>query len=229
VLEKRQFEHIGGAEGITLLTPFLAAQKSERSFSTQGRERENAKVAGEETLVAGMAGRYAIALFDLALDEDKIEEIEGALDRIDVLLRESPEFARLVRSPVFTAEEQARSLSAIAAHSQITGLTANFLQLLVKNRRLFALRDIIAGFRRLLADHRGEVTAEVVSAIALTEAQSEELKATLKAKTGKTVSLNLTIDPAIIGGLIVKIGSRMVDTSIRTKLNTLKFAMKEVG
>lgn len=186
-------------------------------------------MAGEETLVAGMAGRYAIALFDLALDEDKIEEIEGALDRIDVLLRESPEFARLVRSPVFTAEEQARSLSAIAAHSQITGLTANFLQLLVKNRRLFALRDIIAGFRRLLADHRGEVTAEVVSAIALTEAQSEELKATLKAKTGKTVSLNLTIDPAIIGGLIVKIGSRMVDTSIRTKLNTLKFAMKEVG
>jgi F-type H+-transporting ATPase subunit delta len=186
-------------------------------------------VAGEETLVAGMAGRYAIALFDLAVEEDRIDEVEDALDRIDALLTESPDFARLVRSPVFSAEEQARSLKAIAAHTQIAGLTANFLQLLVKNRRLFALRDIIAGFRRLLADHRGEVTAEVTSAIPLSEAQTDELKATLKAKTGKAVTLKVTVDPAILGGLIVKIGSRMVDTSIRTKLNALKYAMKEVG
>jgi F-type H+-transporting ATPase subunit delta len=111
----------------------------------------------------------------------------------------------------------------------VTGLTANFLQLLVKNRRLFALRDIVSGFRRLLADHRGEVTAEVTSAVPLSEAQTEELKATLKAKTGKTVTLNTTVDPSILGGLIVKIGSRMIDTSIRSKLNALKYAMKEVG
>jgi F-type H+-transporting ATPase subunit delta len=176
-----------------------------------------------------MAGRYAIALFDLALEEDKIGEVETALGRIDSLFKESPDFARLVRSPVFSSEEQARSLDAIASHTEITGLTANFLQLLVKNRRLFALRDIIAGFRRLLADHRGEIDAEVTSAIPLSEAQMEELKATLKAKTGKAVTLNVTVDRAILGGLIVKIGSRMVDTSIRTKLNTLKFAMKEVG
>jgi F-type H+-transporting ATPase subunit delta len=176
-----------------------------------------------------MAGRYAIALFDLALEEDKIDEVEAALDRIDSLLKNSPDFARLVRSPVFSSEEQARSLAAIASHTAISGLTANFLQLLVKNRRLFALRDIIAGFRRLLADHRGEVTAEVTSAIPLSAEQIDELRATLKAKTGKTVTLNMTIDPAILGGLIVKIGSRMVDTSIRTKLNTLKYAMKEVG
>ena len=186
-------------------------------------------MAGDETLVAGMAGRYAIALFELALEEERLEEVEAALDRIETLFKDSPDFARLVRSPVFSAEEQARALGAIAAHTEITGLTANFLQLLVKNRRLFALRDIIAGFRRLLADHRGQVTAEVTSAIALTPAQTEELKATLKAKTGKDVTLNTTIDPAIIGGLIVKIGSRMVDTSIRTKLNTLKYVMKEVG
>jgi F-type H+-transporting ATPase subunit delta len=186
-------------------------------------------VAGEETLVAGMAGRYAIALFDLALEEDKIDEVEAALERIDSLLTNSPDFARLVRSPVFSSEEQARSLAAIASHTEISGLTANFLQLLVKNRRLFALRDIIAGFRRLLADHRGEVTAEVTSAITLSAEQIDELKATLKAKTGKTITLNITVDPAILGGLIVKIGSRMVDTSIRTKLNTLKYAMKEVG
>jgi F-type H+-transporting ATPase subunit delta len=176
-----------------------------------------------------MAGRYAIALFDLALEEDKLEEVEAALGRIDSLFKASSDFARLIRSPVFSAEEQARSLGAIASHTEITGMTANFLQLLVKNRRLFALRDIIAGFRRLLADHRGEMTADVTSAIPLSAAQMEELKATLKAKTGKTVSLNLTVDPAIIGGLIVKVGSRMIDTSIRSKLNALKFALKEVG
>lgn len=176
-----------------------------------------------------MAGRYAIALFDLALEEEKIEEVETALGRIDDLFTQSPDFARLVRSPIFSAEEQARAMSALASHVEITGLTANFLQLLVKNRRLFALKDIIAGFKRLVADHRGEMTAEVVSAIPLSEAQAEELKATLKAKTGKKIDLKLSVDPAILGGLIVKIGSRMVDTSIRTKLNSLKFAMKEVG
>lgn len=176
-----------------------------------------------------MAGRYAIALFDLALEEDKIEDVETALARIDALLTESPDFERLVRSPIFSAEEQARAMSALAAHVEIAGLTANFLQLLVKNRRLFALKDIIVGFKRLVADHRGEMTAEVVSAIPLSEAQAEELKATLKAKTGKEIDLKRSVDPAILGGLIVKIGSRMVDTSIRTKLNNLKFAMKEVG
>jgi len=176
-----------------------------------------------------MAGRYAIALFDLALEEDRTEEVEAALDRIDALLSESPDFLRLVRSPIFSADEQARAVAAIASHVEISGLTANFLQLLVKNRRLFALRDITAGFRRLLADHRGEVTAEVVSAIPLTPAQADELTATLKAKTGKDIDLKMTVDPAILGGLIVKIGSRMVDTSIRTKLNALKFAMKEVS
>jgi F-type H+-transporting ATPase subunit delta len=176
-----------------------------------------------------MAGRYAIALFDLAVEEDKIDEVEAALNRIDDLFKQSPDFGRLVRSPVFSADEQARSLAAIAANTEISGLTANFLQLLAKNRRLFALRDIIAGFRRLLADHRGEVTADVTSAIPLNETQIEELKATLKAKTGKSVTLNLTVDPAIIGGLIVKIGSRMIDSSIRSKLNALKYAMKEVG
>jgi F-type H+-transporting ATPase subunit delta len=186
-------------------------------------------VAGEETLVAGMAGRYAIALFDLALEEDKLEEVDQALSHIDSLLNESPDFARLVRSPVFSSEEQARALTAIAAHTGVTGLTANFLQLLAQNRRLFALQDIIAGFRRLLADHRGEITADVTSAIPLSDAQIEELKATMKAKTGKVIKLNLTVDPSILGGLIVKIGSRMVDTSIRSKLNALKFAMKEVG
>jgi F-type H+-transporting ATPase subunit delta len=176
-----------------------------------------------------MAGRYAIALFDLALEEDKLEEVEDGLNRVDSLLGQSDDFSRVVRSPIFSSDEQARALVAIATHAGITGLTANFLQLLVRNRRLFALRDIIGGFRRLLADHRDEITAEVTSAVPLSEAQADELKATLKAKTGKDVTLNQTVDATILGGLIVKIGSRMVDTSIRTKLNALKYAMKEVG
>ena len=176
-----------------------------------------------------MAGRYAIALFDLALEEDKLEEVEAALNQIDGLFKDSADFTRLVRSPIFSSEEQARALAAIGSRTEISGLTANFLQLLVRNRRLFALRDVIAGFRRLLADHRNEITADVVSAIPLSDAQTDELKATLKAKTGRNITLNLTVDAAIIGGLIVKIGSRMVDTSIRTKLNALKYAMKEVG
>jgi F-type H+-transporting ATPase subunit delta len=176
-----------------------------------------------------MAGRYAIALFDLALEENRIEEVEAALNRIEALLRDNSDFERLVRSPIFSAEEQSRALKAIGPHLEVSGFTANFLQLLVKNRRLFALNDIIAGFRRLLADYRGQMTADVISAIPLTEAQTEELKASLKAKTGKDIDLKLTVDPAILGGLIVRIGSRMVDTSIRSKLNSLKFALKEVG
>jgi F-type H+-transporting ATPase subunit delta len=228
VLENLQIEDLADAGANALDTAFGCA-KVRAKLQHQGRDRKSAKVAGEETLVAGMAGRYAIALFDLALDEDKLEEVEEGLDRVDALLGQSDDFARVVRSPVFSSEEQGRALVAIAQHTGVTGLTANFLQLLVKNRRLFALRDIVSGFRRLLADHRGEVTAEVTSAVPLSEAQTEELKATLKAKTGKTVTLNTTVDPSILGGLIVKIGSRMIDTSIRSKLNALKYAMKEVG
>jgi F-type H+-transporting ATPase subunit delta len=186
-------------------------------------------VAGETTLVAGMAGRYATALFELAREENKLEETEQALIRLSALLDESEDLARLVRSPIFSADEQSAALAAISKQAGPPTLAANLLQLLVKNRRLFALRDIIAGFRKLAADHRGELTADVTSAVSLSEAQADELKATLKAKTGKSITLIEKVDPAILGGLVVKIGSRMVDSSIRTRLNNLKYAMKEVG
>lgn len=176
-----------------------------------------------------MAGRYATALFELARDENKLDETADALNALEALLDESPDLTRLVRSPVFSSAEQADAMAAIAQKAGIPALTANFLQLLCKNRRLFALRDIVAAFRALLADHRNEMTAEITSAISLSDAQTEELKAILKAKTGRDISLNKRVDPAILGGLIVKIGSRMIDTSIRTKLNNLKIAMKEVG
>ncbi|WP_245297118.1 MULTISPECIES: F0F1 ATP synthase subunit delta [Rhodomicrobium] len=176
-----------------------------------------------------MAGRYATALFELARDEGKLDETAAALTALDELLDESPDLARLVRSPIFSATEQAAALAALTEKAGIPPLTSNFLQLLVKNRRLFALRDIVAGFRTLLADHRGEIRAEVTSAVPLSDQQTDDLKATLKAKTGKDVSLTKSVDPALLGGLIVKIGSRMVDSSIQTKLSNMKIAMKEVG
>lgn len=207
----------------------MGAHKSGRAFSTQGRIGKNAKLAGETTLVAGMAGRYATALFELARDETKLDETSDALASIEALLNESEDLTRLVRSPIFSSAEQAGALAAISTQAEIPALTGNFLQLLVKNRRLFALRDIITGFRTLLADHRGEVRAEVTSAVPLTDQQAEDLKATLKAKTGKDISLTMSVDPALLGGLIVKIGSRMVDSSIQTRLSNMKIAMKEVG
>jgi F-type H+-transporting ATPase subunit delta len=186
-------------------------------------------VAGGTTLVAGIAGRYATALFDLAREENQLDEIADALRGLQKTLDESSDFARLVASPVFSTTEQAGALAELSKQGVVEQLTANFLQLLAKNRRLFLLRGVISGYLKLLADHRNEVTADVTSAIALNDQQTEELKATLKAKTGRTVTLNERVDPAIIGGLIVKIGSRMVDSSMRTKLNNLKIAMKEVG
>jgi F-type H+-transporting ATPase subunit delta len=190
---------------------------------------KNAKLAGETTLVAGIAGRYATALFDLAREENQLDEMADALRGLQKLLTESRDFARLVASPVFSTAEQSAALAAISTQASIPQLAANFLQLLVRNRRLFILGDVISGYLKLLARHRNEVTADVTSAIALTDEQAEELKATLKAKTGRTITLNARVDPTILGGLIVKIGSRMVDSSVRTKLNNLKIAMKEVG
>jgi F-type H+-transporting ATPase subunit delta len=186
-------------------------------------------LAGETTLVAGIAGRYATALFDLAQEENKLDEMADALRALLTLMDESKDFARLVASPVFSAQEQAAALAAISKETEIPPLAANFLQLLARNRRLFVLHDAIAGYLKLLAAHRNEVTADVASAVALSPEQTEELMATLKAKTGRNVTLNARVDPSLLGGLVVRIGSRMVDGSMRTKLNNLKIAMKEVG
>jgi F-type H+-transporting ATPase subunit delta len=186
-------------------------------------------VAGGTTLVAGIAGRYATALFDLARETGALDTTADELKALETLLRESDDLARLVRSPVFSASEQIAAVDEIGKQASMSALTSNFLKLLAKNRRLFVLTAIVKAFRKLLADHRNEVTAEVTSAVALTEDQADELRASLKAKTGRNIDLDAHVDPALIGGLVVKIGSRMVDSSIRTKLNNLKFAMKEAG
>ena len=179
-----------------------------------------------------MAGRYATALFELALEQRALDAVQADLDRFEAMIASSPDLDRLVRSPAFSAEEQLKALSVVLERAGIGGLTARFLKLVTSNRRLFAVRQMLQGFRAMLARHKGELTASVT----LAEPPSEQhlaaikvaLKDALKSITGgKDVALDVKVDPAIIGGLMVKLGSRMVDTSLRTKLNAIKFAMKE--
>jgi len=174
-----------------------------------------------------VASRYAKALFDLAREADVVDVVKSELDRFDALVAQSTDLARLVRSPVFSAHEQLQALSAVLERAGIAGLAANFLKLVTSNRRLFAVRDMIKAFRELVAQHKGETTAAVTVAEQLKDEHSQALRAALKAVSGKDVDLDIKIDPAIIGGLVVKLGSRMIDTSLRTKLNAIKHAMKE--
>jgi F-type H+-transporting ATPase subunit delta len=186
-------------------------------------------VAAEETSVSGVSGRYATALFDLARDENSIDAVLVDLDQFNSMLEESADLQRLVRSPVFSADIQLSALTAILEKVGITGISANFLKVLTANRRLFAVADVIRAYRALVAKFKGEAAADVTVAEALNDKNLDALKTALKTVTGKDVALNVKVDPAIIGGLIVKLGSRMVDSSLRTKLNSIKHAMKEAG
>ena len=182
-----------------------------------------------ETIVSGMAGRYATALLELAEEAGSIDNVMADLDALSALMADSADFSRLVKSPVFTAEEQEKAVTAILATLCISGLAANFVKLVARNRRLFAVPGMIKAFRAIAAEQRGEVVAEVTSAHDLTDAQRAELASTLKDVAGKDVTVNITVDPSLLGGLVVKIGSRQIDTSLKTKLNSLKLALKEVG
>lgn len=186
-------------------------------------------MAADEPIVSGMAGRYATALFELARDEKAIDAVAADIARFDAMVAESPDLNRLVRSPVFGADEQLKALSAILDKAGLEGLAANFLKVITANRRLFAVRDMAKAFRALVARHKGEVTAEVTVAEKLNDTHLRALKAALKQVTGKDVALDMRVDSSIIGGLVVKLGSRMVDSSLRSKLNAIKHAMKEAG
>jgi len=184
-------------------------------------------VATDVSHVSGVSGRYATALFELARDEKSVDAVKADLDRFEAMLGDSPELTRLVKSPVFTADVQAKAIDAVLAKAGISGISAKFLNVLTANRRLFAVSDVIRAFRLLVAKYRDEATADVTVAEPLSDKNLDALKSSLKSVTGKDVTLNVKIDPAIIGGLVVKLGSRMVDTSLRTKLNSIKHAMKE--
>lgn len=186
-------------------------------------------MADADSIVTGVVGRYASALFELAEGAKALDAVAGELTAIGTMIADSADLRRMVKSPVFSSEEQGAAFAEILKKAGISGLTANFVGLVAQNRRLFALADMIKGFHALLAAHRGEVSADVTSAHALNDAQTKALKDAMKAAIGKDVQVVTRVDPALLGGLVVKVGSRMIDTSLRTKLNSLKIAMKEVG
>lgn len=177
-------------------------------------------------MMASVAGRYAAALFDLAKERNQTSEVEADLGKFQSLLDLSPDLSSLVRSPLYSSEQQSAAIVEIAAKAGINETTTNFLRLIARNRRLFAVADMIKAYRALAARGRDEVTAEVTSAVALSDEQLAELKATLKASVGKDVQLATRVDPSLLGGLIVKVGSRMVDSSLRTKLSNLRVALR---
>lgn len=181
------------------------------------------------SLSSGVAGRYASALLDLAESGNAIDATEADLDTLKSMLADSDDLRRLVESPAFTTDDQARAMAAVLKGAKISGLTAQFIGVVSQNRRLFALTGIIDAYKTMAADKRGEVAAQVTSAVPLSKKQRDELVQSLKRKLGLDVALEETVDPSILGGLIVRIGSKMIDTSIKTKLNALKYAMKEAG
>jgi F-type H+-transporting ATPase subunit delta len=175
---------------------------------------------------ASLSGRYATALFELARDAKTIDKVEASLANVRAALEQSSEFARLVASPLVSRQDAAKAVAASASAMGIDATTKNFLGVLAENRRLAQLPAIIRAFRMLAANHRGEATAEVTSAHPLSNAQVDALKQQLRTRIGCDVSVDLSVDPTLLGGLVVKIGSQMIDSSIRTRLNTLAHAMK---
>jgi F-type H+-transporting ATPase subunit delta len=186
-------------------------------------------VADEATGVSGLAGRYATAVFELSRQEDSLDAVAADLAALGAMLDASEDLRRLVRSPVIARDDQGRALAAVAEAAGLAPLTRKFLGLLARNRRLFALADIIRDFETLIAAHRGEVAAEVTSAVALDDGQLAWLRTVLAAALGRDVLVRPKVDSSLLGGLVVKIGSRMVDSSLKSKLQGLRLAMKGVG
>ncbi len=181
------------------------------------------------SIVSGVAERYASALFELATEARAVDKVAADLAAFGALIDGSPDLQRLIRNPVFTAEEQTGAVGALLAKAKIGGLAGNFIGLVASKRRLFALPGMIAAFKQLVADSKGIVRAEVTAAEQPSPAQMKDIAATLKGMAGKEVMIDLKVDPSLIGGLVVKMGSRMVDASLKTKLNALRLAMKDVG
>jgi len=186
-------------------------------------------MASDGAGVGGLAARYASALYDLADESGAIDAIADDLANLGALIDESGDFARFIKSPVLTREDQSKGIAAVAAKAGLTDTTTKFLGLVASNRRLFALPDMIRAYQDILAARRGQVTAEVTSAVDLSDSQNQSLADALKAAVGTSVAVTTKVDPSILGGLIVRVGSRMVDSSLKSKLQRLKLSMKGVG
>lgn len=177
-------------------------------------------------ILSGVAGRYASALFELAQDANAVDAVSAELARFETLLRESADLERLVKSPVFSAEEQTRAVGAVLDRAGIGGLAANFIRLVASKRRLFALPAMIRAYREFVAQSRGIVRAEVRVAEAPSPRLAEEIRNALREVADAEVDVDIKVDPALIGGLVVRMGSRMIDASLRTKLNSIRLAMR---
>lgn len=184
------------------------------------------KVATEKAHETGLAGRYANAVFELAQEQGLVDTVAADLAALKSLIAASSDLARLVKSPLFSNEDQARALKPVLDRMGVNPLTAKFLLTLTGKRRLFALEAVIAAYDRLVAKLKGEVQAEVTSAHALSPAQTAELKSVLKARLGREPRLEARVDPTLLGGLVVKVGSRMINSSLRTKLAGIRAAMR---
>ncbi|MDT2057882.1 MAG: F0F1 ATP synthase subunit delta [Planktomarina sp.] len=181
------------------------------------------------SISSGIASRYATAVFSLAKEDKKLKPLEADVDALDGALTGSADLRALVSSPVYSRAEMGQAISAVAKKMKLQPIMVNTLALMATKRRLFVLPSLLAALRSRIAEEKGEVTAEVTSAKALTKTQAASLAKTLKSKLGLDVKIKATVDDSIIGGLVVKVGSKMIDTSIRSKLNALQNTMKEVG
>lgn len=186
-------------------------------------------VAHSASISANIAGRYAQAVFDIAREGNGVDALASGVEALSGALDVSPELRAVIASPILGRDEQTRAVLALASRLDLPETLANTLAVMGRNRRLFTLPQLVARLRDLIADARGEVTADVVSAQPLSDAQAERLRATLAEKSGKIVKLNARVDEALIGGMIVKLGSSMIDSSVKSRLSALQNAMKEVG
>ncbi len=190
---------------------------------------ERVDVSEPASISTGIAKRYATAVFELSRESDALDRLEKDVDALEAALAASADLQALIASPIYRRSDQARAMAALAPRLELSAPVAGALGLMANKRRLFVLPQLLTQLRALIAQARGEVSADVVSAKKLTKAQSEKLSKVLSARIGKDVKLNQTVDDALIGGLVVKVGSKMIDTSIRSRLAALKNAMKEVG
>ncbi|GAA5065433.1 F0F1 ATP synthase subunit delta [Roseibacterium beibuensis] len=181
------------------------------------------------SISTGIAARYATAMFELADEGGSLDKLEADVDALDAALAESADLRDLIASPVYGRDETGAAIAKLVEAMSLGPIAGNTLKLMAEKRRLFVLPALLAALREKIAEHKGEITADVVSAKALTKAQSDKLQKSLSATVGRDVKLNTTVDESLIGGLVVKVGSKMIDTSIRSKLNTLQNSMKEVG
>jgi F-type H+-transporting ATPase subunit delta len=186
-------------------------------------------VSEPASISTGIAARYATAMFELAQEGEALDALEADVASLEAALAESADLRDVISSPLYGRDETQAAIGAVAGAMGLNAITGNTLRLMAQKRRLFVLPALLRSLRERIAEHKGEVTADVVSAKALTKAQSDKLQKSLSAAVGREVQLNATVDESLIGGLVVKVGSKMIDTSIRSKLNALQNTMKEVG